>query len=256
MRKLSGSAASPGDHSSAKNVDFDEEGRALWARLNLDKSLQGGRHWNALDPIWKHPTTGGTIYVGNQSAAENLKMLQSKGITHVVNCTAGQASSQIPNYHERTLRYYRFPISYWSNYVRPNDDASVQAFLNPVFEFIDSATNNGDSVLVHCLAGAHRAGTTGILCLMNYADLDPTSATRLAKQCRAVIDPIAHLPELMHRFHRIKQNTRDSAAGEMKERKREIVTISSSSSPPRKASDSSSATKLGKSASAILRDKT
>lgn len=190
--------------SNSNSVDFDAEGRALWARLNLDKSAVSGRQWNPLDPIWRHPTTGGTIYVGNQSAAENLRLLQSLGINSVVNCTAGQGSSQIPNYHDGKLKYYRFPISYWSSYVKPNDDESVSAFLNPVFTFIDEALASGGNILVHCLAGAHRAGTTGILCLMNYAELDPVSAIRLAKTCRPVIDPIAHLPELLHRFHRIK----------------------------------------------------
>lgn len=199
MKKIFSSSST-----SNSSVDFDAEGRNLWARLNLDKSSVGGRQWNPIDPIWRNPNTNGTIYVGNQSAAENLRLLQSLGITHVVNCTAGQGSSQIPNYHEGKLKYYRFPISYWSSYVRPNDDESVSAFLSPVFAFIDEALVSGENILVHCLAGAHRAGTTGILCLMNYAELDPVSATRLAKTCRPVIDPIAHLPELLHRFHRIK----------------------------------------------------
>ena len=34
-------------------------------------------------------------------------------------------------------------------------------WLKPVLEFINDVINRGQSVLVHCLAGAHRAGTTG-----------------------------------------------------------------------------------------------
>ena len=34
---------------------------------------------------------------------------------------------------------------------------------------IENCTNNGENVLIHCLAGAHRAGTTGISWLM-YAN--------------------------------------------------------------------------------------
>ena len=37
----------------------------------------------------------------------------------------------------------------------------IETFLKPVLEFINDVINRGESVLVHCLAGAHRAGTTG-----------------------------------------------------------------------------------------------
>ena len=93
------------------DIDFDEEARALWARLNIDKNSLSGNHWNAVDPIWRHPTTKGTIYVGNQTAAQNLGHLQSLGISHVVNCTGGSSASQIPNYHMGTLKYYVFPVT-------------------------------------------------------------------------------------------------------------------------------------------------
>ena len=91
------------------DLDFDAEARLLWAKLNLDLGSHQRGQWNAIDPIWKHPTTNGTIYVGNQSAAESLALLNSVGITSVVNCTAGE--SKIPNFHEGSLRYYRFPVS-------------------------------------------------------------------------------------------------------------------------------------------------
>ena len=59
------------------NLDFDEEARALWARLNLDYDKRpGSKLWNPVDPIWRHPGGGGIIYVGNQTAAENLQLLK------------------------------------------------------------------------------------------------------------------------------------------------------------------------------------
>ena len=69
--------------SEEKVIDYDEEGRNLLSKLNLDASARSGGMWNPLDPIWRHPEGGGTIYIGNQSAAENLSLLKSKGITHV-----------------------------------------------------------------------------------------------------------------------------------------------------------------------------
>ena len=78
-------------------LNFDDEARALFKKLNLGKSWnlililwaslriinsmtyvepKKSQNWNALDPIYKHPTSGGAIYVGNQTAAENLQLLQ------------------------------------------------------------------------------------------------------------------------------------------------------------------------------------
>lgn len=57
-------------------LDFDDEARALWQQLNLDPSSRKAGLWNPLDSIWRHPEGGGTIYVGNQTAAENLTLLK------------------------------------------------------------------------------------------------------------------------------------------------------------------------------------
>jgi hypothetical protein len=62
--------------SSSAALDFDEEARILWSRLNLDFDSRSKGLWNPVDPIWRHPTGNGIIYVGNQSAAENLAYLR------------------------------------------------------------------------------------------------------------------------------------------------------------------------------------
>ena len=106
------------------------------------------------------------------------------------------------------------------------------AFANPMFSFIEEAIGKGESVLVHCLAGAHRAGivdrtydtrgphahqsdllfthpsiipsicctfllylsgTTGCACLIHFAGMDVDTAIRTAKRCRPIIDPIGQV---------------------------------------------------------------
>mgnify|MGYP003387398506 FL=1 len=94
--------------SSGKDLDFDQKARDLWAWLNLNPQNGSGDQWNPIDPIFRHKGGGGTIYVGNQTAAGDLGMLRQHGITHVVNCTHG--SSGIPCYHQGTLKYYIFPV--------------------------------------------------------------------------------------------------------------------------------------------------
>lgn len=192
----------------AESLNFDDEARALWARLNLEGEAGGNGRWNPIDPIWKHPA-GGTIYVGNQMAAENLQLLKSLGITHIVNCTSGYG--KIPDYHEGTLAYYNFAISNWSVLVDSRDESVLQ-FTQPMFEFVESAVSNSSNVLIHCLAGAHRAGTTGVACLIHFAKLDVASATKAAKTCRPIIDPIGRFPDFLCRLDAAKSSERAAAA--------------------------------------------
>ena len=67
------------------------------------------------------------------------------------------------------------------------------------------ALSRGDNVLVHCLAGAHRAGTTGCACLMHFGGLDVQQAISVAKKLRPIIDPIGTLPALLHNLHKVFQ---------------------------------------------------
>jgi protein-tyrosine phosphatase len=47
----------------------------------------------------------------------------------------------------------------------------VLKFFRPCHDFIDEALNKGENVMVHCLAGAHRAGTTGVSYMMKAGQL-------------------------------------------------------------------------------------
>lgn len=111
-------------------------------------------------------------------------MLKTHGIKYVVNCTGN-----IPNYHEGKLEYLRFEVANWMS--RPiGEHKQVAAFFAPVFDFIRTAVHQGDSVLVHCLAGAHRAGTTGVASLMYFARMSSAQqAIIAAKTMRPVIEP-------------------------------------------------------------------
>ena len=74
-----------------------------------------------------------------------------------------------------------------------------------MFEFIEEAISKGENVLIHCLAGAHRAGTTGVACLVHFAKLPVGEAISIAKRCRPIIDPIGQLPEFLNRLQRAEE---------------------------------------------------
>lgn len=149
-----------------------------------------------MDPIWRHPQSSALLFVGNQTAAKSLPLLQQHKVTHVVNCT-----DNMPCYHERgPITYFRFDIA--SHYSRARQDHSAAAFVEPMLKFVAAALENGQNVMVHCLAGAHRAGTTGVICLMRFAGLSVVEAIPAAKRLRPIIDPIGDFPELLARIER------------------------------------------------------
>ena len=77
-------------------------------------------------------------------------------MTAVVNCT-----TNIDCFHTGSLDYFTFDVAFWRREVMGRLRGETQTFIRPVLEFINDVINRGQSVLVHCLAGAHRAGTTG-----------------------------------------------------------------------------------------------
>jgi predicted protein tyrosine phosphatase len=188
-------------------MDFDQKAYDLFASLGLDRSgnvaakAAGGSIYRPLDAVFKDRKTGGTIFVGNQMAAQNAMLLKQNNITHIVNCT-----DNMPLYHQKEFTYYRFNVTFWAQ--RGEDHKTVEAFLAPMFDFVESAVASGGSVLVHCLAGAHRAGTTGCLLLMREAGLSSMEAVATAKKLRPVIDPIGRFPELLRIFDVLNESRR------------------------------------------------
>ena len=65
-----------------ESLDFDDEAAKLFKSLNLSPTGEdcGGR-FKPLDAVWRHPQTGGTIFVGNRNAAETLEILRKHKIT-------------------------------------------------------------------------------------------------------------------------------------------------------------------------------
>mmetsp|Transcript_107157 Transcript_107157/g.130745 ORF Transcript_107157/g.130745 Transcript_107157/m.130745 type:complete len:208 (+) Transcript_107157:73-696(+) len=199
---------------SVPRPDYDEEAKKLFALLNLPPSGAASdessrlHSYHNLDAVWKHPTTGGQVFIGNATASGQRTILQRNNITHIVNCT-----SDLPNSFESAagdpkVQYFRFDIYKFFAVLDLRTNRGVLEFFHPVFQWIDDAVNSGQSVLIHCLAGAHRAGTTGVAYVMHAADLDHQTAITACKRCRPVVDPIGDLTTLLSQLDSARQQRR------------------------------------------------
>ena len=184
-------------------IDYDDEARKLFARTNLEPT---SRHqWSNLDAIWRHPSEGGgKVYVGNYVAASNRKALDERGIVAVVNCRDSN------NYFEGDraepeIEYRCFGIASLAVRCVTAEGAAGRGALEgclPVFQFIEKHISVGHSVLIHCLAGAHRAGTCGVAYLMWKTGMGVDDAIAVAKNCRPVISPFATLLALLRNLEK------------------------------------------------------
>ena len=103
----------------------------------------------------------------------------------------------------------------------------ILGFFSSCHNFIDQALDEGKHVMVHCLAGAHRAGTTGVSYMMKQGHMSYKNAVSVAKQQRPVVDPIGHLEQLLLRlewaYTRVKAQSGINVEQEKTETKLEIL---------------------------------
>ena len=128
-----------------------------------------------------------------------MQLLQAENIFRVVNCQELTSC----NFFEGDARfeYRRFPVSRWRTEVNTDEDV-IRYFEEGCHAWIAANLDEGRNVLVHCLAGAHRAGTTGVSFMMREGRYNADTAIRLAKALRPVIDPFGSLLELLERLER------------------------------------------------------
>jgi hypothetical protein len=147
------------------------------------------------DAVYQHPKTGAKFYIGDETNAKDLETLTRLKIFHIVNCKGSSGE----NYHEKNqkFKYLRFEVSSWYSFKDVKSPEGVLKFFGPVHNFIDKGLSEGHNVMVHCLAGAHRAGTTGVSYVMKACDMNFKDALKVTQQRRGIVNPIGGLQDLL-----------------------------------------------------------
>lgn len=137
------------------------------------------------------------MFIGNRVAATSEAILKENGIDRIVNCTKDQ-SNKFEDDASFEVKYFRFVIYKFFSVLDLRSTKGVFEFFEPVFKWIDAQLASGHSVLIHCLAGAHRAGTTGVAYVMHAAKIyDYTLAIKTVQSIRAVVNPIHGMKPLL-----------------------------------------------------------
>lgn len=95
------------------------------------------------DPQVAFVTNG--LFVGSQDAAGNLQGLEENNVTHILNLVEGINPAFPDKFCYKTIP------------VLDVEDEPLSNYLQPCFEFIDSAIASNGACLVHCNAGVSRS---------------------------------------------------------------------------------------------------
>jgi len=130
-------------------------------------------------------------------AAQNSQTLKDHNIKLIVNCQGPSATNYFENDTEMNIKYIRHPIAMWRMELTGAGPKQIREYFDKTFSQIDQALENGDSVLIHCLAGAHRAGTMTGAYLMYKQGLQCHNLQNYMVKIRPIVDLLPGLYEVL-----------------------------------------------------------
>ena len=131
------------------------------------------------DKIYKTPTPINhicdNVYLGDFRAADDLPLLKEKNITAIVNC-----AYNLPSKFKKDIIYLNLKLA---------DEKNVEIIpaLENAYNFIKEDPNR--QILVHCVHGSSRSGSTVIFYLMKDKKWDYETCFNYVKERRDIIKP-------------------------------------------------------------------
>ena len=138
------------------------------------------------------------VFVGSTANAENLGLLRSLRISHVIDCSASQSAL----HRRRVAAAYRHSsvrqhVELWLDDDDDDaDDASLLSALPRATGFIEAALRGGGRVLI-CSTGVSRSGAVAIAFLMRRAVPLMTAAQTLKVERRVALCNVAFMRQLV-----------------------------------------------------------
>ncbi|XP_070610002.1 dual specificity protein phosphatase 13B-like [Erythrolamprus reginae] len=151
--------------------------RLVWSRGGSD---------NHVDQVWPN------LYLGDAWAARSKSILQSLGITHILNAADG------PYNINTGARYYRdLPIQYYGVQAFDDNSFDISVFFREAADFIHKALNTaGGKVIVHCARGLSRSATLVLAYLMIHENLTLVEALKSVDSRRSICPNTGFLSQL------------------------------------------------------------
>jgi len=132
------------------------------------------------------------LYLGSIDATQEKELLTEKNITHILTVAKGTQ----PKFPE--------DFKYLTISVIDSPSQNLIKYFDECFQFIDSARNSGNAILVHCMAGISRSATVVIAYLMSRKQLTFFEAAAIVKSGRKIISPNEGFTKQLLMFERMQ----------------------------------------------------
>lgn len=113
------------------------------------------------------------IYLGSAHNAANFTLLQSLGISIIINITHN------PDHFPEYFTYKHYGLN-------DNNEDDIEPFLDEIYNFLES--HPADKVLIHCQMGASRSPTVVIYYLMKKHKMSYENALLFVKEKRSIVN--------------------------------------------------------------------
>jgi atypical dual specificity phosphatase len=118
------------------------------------------------------------LFLGNNNAAHDIDVLESNGVTHIVNCLGGAPFKELCLF------------TYFSADIEDMLHQEILSLFYPVTDFISRALEDpANVVFVHCAAGVSRSAAMVIAFLMRKHEITAAEAYKRVKSVRKIIRP-------------------------------------------------------------------
>ena len=128
------------------------------------------------------------IYLGNEDAARDKKLMNDLNISHILICAEG------------CEKFYPDLFTYKILYLDDAIDEDLLCWLKEAFDFIDSAKNN---IYVHCVMGVSRSASVVIAYLMYKNKMKYDDAFDFVQSKRKEISPNTGFQRQLKQFEKI-----------------------------------------------------
>ena len=119
------------------------------------------------------------LYLGAEDDASNINLLDSLGVTHVINCAA--------TYINTGSQFYGSSRKYMEFEAEDDEHYEILQHFKPVYDFIEDARQSGGKVLIHCIMGINRSGALTVAYCMVHKNMGPISAARMVLKQRSTL---------------------------------------------------------------------
>lgn len=120
------------------------------------------------------------LFLGNLTSATNMETLKTHKITHILTLDSVPLPSHVQQVSFLTTKYVQISDM-------PKED--ILHHLDQCTEFISSALDKGENILVHCYFGVSRSSTAVIAYMMKKHNLEYQQAFDLVKSKRKFVHP-------------------------------------------------------------------